>query len=56
MVGEQGEDIVVLTEHVLDEAVQSALRTHLNEHPGAGVVEGVQALDELHRRGHLPAE
>ena len=57
MVGEQREDIVVLgTENLLDETVQGLLRADLDEDPRAGLVEGVQALDELHRLGDLAAE
>ena len=36
-------------EHVLDETVQRFLRADLDEYPRAGVVEGLQALDELDR-------
>ena len=57
VVGEQGDSVVVRAhDDVLGEPVQGLLRAELDEHPCAGVVEGVEALDELHRRGHLAAE
>ena len=51
MVAEQDCDVVA--QHVGCEPVQGPLRPHLQEHPRAGVVQRVQALDELHRRGDL---
>ena len=56
VVGEQREHVVVAAQDVLDEAVQGLLRAHLDEDPRARVVQRVQAADELHRRGDLPAE
>ncbi len=56
VVGEQREHVVVVAEDVLDEAVQRTLGPDLDEHPGAGVVQRVEALHELHRRRHLLAE
>ena len=49
MVGEQREDVVVLApEDVLGEAVERLLRPDFDEDAGAGVVQRVQALHELH--------
>jgi hypothetical protein len=57
VVGEQRQHVVVRrAEHLLDEAVQGLLGPDLDEHAGAGLVQGVQALDELHRLGDLPAQ
>ena len=46
----------VVAEHVGGEALQRVLRADLDEDPRALVVQRVQALDELHRRGDLAAE
>ena len=49
-VGEEGEHVVVVAaEDVLDEAVQGLLGADLDEDAGAGGIQGLQALDELHR-------
>jgi hypothetical protein len=56
MVGEQGEDLRVVTQHLLHEAVERALGADLDEHSAPRVVKGAEALDELHRRGDLPTE
>ncbi len=47
---------LIVAEHVAREALQRALGARLDEHAGALVPERVQAGDELHRRGDLPAE
>ena len=44
------------TEDLFDESVQGFLRADLHEDPRAGVVQGLQSLDELHRLGDLPTE
>jgi hypothetical protein len=54
VVGEQCDHVAA--QDVLDEPVQRLLRPDLDEDPGAGLVQRVQALHELHRGGHLPAE
>ena len=56
MVGEQRQHVIVLAEHILDEAVQGPLGADLDEHAGTGVVQGVEPLHELHRRRHLLAQ
>ena len=45
----------VVAEHVGGEALKRVLRADLDEDPRALVVQGVQALDELHGRGDLAA-
>ncbi|OPZ54560.1 MAG: hypothetical protein BWY91_01615 [bacterium ADurb.BinA028] len=40
---------MVAAEDVLDEAVQGLLGADLDEDAGAGGIQGLQALDELHR-------
>ena len=54
MVGEQGHDVV--SQHVGGESPQRALGAGLHEHPGARVIQRLQSLDELHRRGDLAPE
>jgi hypothetical protein len=56
VVGEQREDVAAVAEHVLGETLQGALGADLDEHAHAAVVQGVQALDELHRGGDLAGE
>ena len=57
MVGEQRDGVVVCAhDDVLGEPVEGLLGPELHEHAGAGVVERVEPLDELHRGGHLAAE
>ena len=51
----EAQDLVV-AQHVGGEALQRVLRADLDEHPRALLVERVQALDELHRRGNLPGQ
>ena len=55
MVGGEAHDVVI-AEHIGREALQRVLRADLDEDPRARVVEGVQALDELHGRGDLARE
>ena len=47
---------LLFAEDVGGEPVQRPLRPGLDEDPGSGVEQGVQALHELHRRGDLAAE
>jgi hypothetical protein len=56
VVGEQREHVVVLVQDVLDEAVQSLLRTHLHEDARPRAVQRAQTADELHRGGDLTSE
>ena len=57
VVGVQRKHIVVHgAEHVFGEAVQRPLGADLDEHPCSRLIQGLQALDELHRRGDLAAE
>ena len=43
VVREQCQDVVVMAEHVVDEAVQRTLRPDLDEHAGTRVVQSVQS-------------
>ena len=56
MVGEKGEDRRVGGKGFLGETLQRALRADLDEDPDARFEQGLQALRELHRGGHLPRE
>ena len=51
MVRRQRDDVV--PEDVGGEALQRLLRSDLDEHAGAGVVQRAQSLHELDRRRHL---
>ncbi len=53
MIGKQGVDVFMLAQHVIHKTVEHTFRTDLHKHPCPGVVQRAQALDELHRRGHL---
>ena len=55
MVREQAQHLVV-SEQVGGEAVQCALGAGFDEDPGAGLEQGLQALDELHGGGDLAPE
>ena len=46
----------MFAEHVFDEPVQRSFRADFDEDAGAGVVERVEPLDELHGRRHLAPE
>jgi hypothetical protein len=56
MIGEQRYDVAVAAEHILGKSLQGFLRSDFDEHARSRVVERAQALDELHRRGHLFCE
>ena len=56
VVGVHRQYVVVVTEDVLDEAVQGPFRADLDEETSACVVQRVQPFHELHGRGDLFAE
>ena len=56
VVGEEGDHLGVVPEHVVDESVEGALRSHLDEDPAPRLVEGAKPLHELDRRGDLAPE
>ncbi len=56
VVREQGDHVLAVAQHVLDEPVQDAFGADFDKNAGAGVVERVEPLDELHGGGHLPAQ
>ena len=56
VVREQREYTGVVAEHVFDETVQRLLRSDLDEHPHALLVQSPEALHELDWGRHLPAQ
>ncbi len=53
VVGEEREHPLPVAQYVLHETVEDAFGPHLHEDAGAGVIEGVESLDELDRGGDL---
>ena len=45
-----------VAEHILGKSLQRLLRPDFDEYARAGVVQRVQALDELHGRSNLPRQ
>ena len=56
VIGEQRQHVFLVAEHIFDKSLQGAFRPHFDEHPGAHVVQGVQAFDKLHRGRDLAGE
>ena len=56
MVGEEGRDFGILTQNIFGKAPERLLRAGFYEDPHPRVIERLQALNKLHRRGHLLAE
>ena len=52
----QRNHVAVAAEHVLGKSLQCLLRSNFNKHASASVVERVQSLNKLHRRGDLLRE
>ena len=53
MVGENGDDVAAAAKHILRKSLQRFLRSHLHKHARAGVIQGAQTLNELHRGSNL---
>ena len=56
VVREQRDDVRIVTEDVIGETLEGLLRSDLDEHAAAGVVEGAQPGNEPDRRGDLLSE
>ena len=56
MIGEQGQDVGLPAENVIRETSQRRLGSHLDEHPRACLVQGLEPFHELHGRRDLLSE